>query len=36
MASEAADEPPLPKPARRHDHPRVSVAASNPGSHCAR
>jgi len=32
MASENADEAPLQKLARRHDHPRVIVGGSNPGS----
>jgi len=36
MASESSDEPPQQKPARRHDHPRVIVGASNPRSRCAR
>jgi len=36
MASEIADEPPLQKLARRHDHPRVIVGGSNPGSRRAR
>jgi len=36
MASENADEPPLQKLARRHDHPRVIVGGSNPGSRRAR
>jgi len=36
MASELAEVPPQQKPARRHDHPRVIVGASNPGSLCAR
>jgi len=36
MASETADEPPQQMPARRHDHPRVIVGASNQASCCAR
>ena len=36
MASENAYEPPLPKLARRHDHPRVIVGGSNPRSRRAR
>jgi len=36
MASGTPDELPQQKPARRQDHPRVIVGASDPGSHCAR
>ena len=36
MASATADAPPQQKLARRHDHPRFIVGASNPGSLCAR
>jgi len=36
MASATADVPPQQKTARRHDHPRVIVGASNPGRRCAR
>jgi len=36
MGSEIADEPPLQKLARRHDHPRVVVGWSNPGSRRSR
>jgi len=36
MASGIADEPPLQKLARRHNHPRGIVGGSNPGSRRAR
>ena len=36
MELESADVPPQPKPARRHDQPRVIAGASNPGSRCTR
>jgi len=36
MASATADALPPMKPARRHDHPRVIVGASNTGSRLPR
>jgi len=36
MASETAEVPPQQEPARKHDHPRVILGSSKPGSCYAR